>query len=271
MTTLSDPTGITSWASLRRPDQAAFIPYLTAGYPDRATSLAALRTAARFADILEVGVPFSDPVADGPVIQRASFDALAQGMSLRGTLDLIAEANLDRPVILFSYLNPLLRYGVDHLLADAAEAGVDGLLVTDLPAGADVAFEELVRRSDLDLIPLVAPTTPSRRVADIDTTASAFLYLIGRLGVTGSGSPPSAALEEMVGHVRAQARLPLAVGFGIASAGQVRAVAKVADGVVVGSALVEALGRGGVVALEALLADLGPACVRTVTAGASCV
>lgn len=264
---MSDPAVAAPWGALRRPGQAAFITYLTAGYPDRETSLAALRAAAGFADILEVGVPFSDPVADGPVIQRASFDALGQGMTLRGTLDLIAEANLDRPVVLFSYLNPLLRYGFDRLLSDAAEAGVAGLLVTDLPAGADAALESAVRSSDLDLIPLVAPTTPSRRVAEIDASASAFLYLIGRLGVTGVGTPPSAGLEEMVDRVRGQARLPLAVGFGIASPTQVHAVANVADGVVVGSALVEALGRGGVGALEALLADLGPACIRTVTAG----
>jgi len=133
---LSDRAVRARWASLQRPEQAALVAYLTAGYPDRATSLAALRLAARHADILEVGVPFSDPVADGPVIQRASFEALAGGMSLRGTLDLVAEANLDRPVVLFSYLNPLLRYGFDRLLADAAAVGIDGLLVTDLPAGA---------------------------------------------------------------------------------------------------------------------------------------
>ncbi|MEZ4412505.1 MAG: tryptophan synthase subunit alpha [Gemmatimonadales bacterium] len=257
------------WTALRRPEQAALVAYLTAGYPDRATSLAALRLAARHADILEVGVPFSDPVADGPVIQRASFDALAGGMSLRGTLDLIAEADLDCPVVLFSYLNPLLRYGFDRLLIDAATVGVDGLLVTDLPAGADPALEESVRGSDLDLIPLVAPTTSSPRVAEIDASATAFLYLIGRLGVTGTGTPPSAELEAIVRRVRANARRPLAVGFGIATPAQVRAVASCADGVVVGSALVDALGRGGVSALDALLTELTPACVRAAEAGAS--
>ena len=268
---MSDPTRRAAWSALQRADQSALIPYLTAGYPDRATSLAALRTAARYADVLEVGVPFSDPVADGPVIQRASFDALARGMTLRGTLDLVAEADVDCPVVLFSYLNPLLRYGFDRLLDDAAEAGVDGLLVTDLPAGVDPVLEEAVRQSALDLIPLVAPTTPAPRVAEIDARATAFLYLIGRLGVTGAGTPPDALLQATVTRVRAHARRPLAVGFGISTPDQVRSVGQWADGVVVGSALVAALGQGGVASLEALLAELAPACVRSATAGAPCV
>ncbi len=251
------------WDSLCRPDKSALIAYLTAGYPDRATSAGALRAASLGADILEVGVPFSDPVADGPVIQRASFDALAAGMSLRGTLDLIAESDVACPVVLFSYLNPLLRYGFERLLADAAEAGVDGLLVTDLPVGADPAIEALVAASPLDLIPLVSPTTAPARIVEIDARASSFLYLIGRLGVTGAGVPPDAGLPEMVARVRARSTRPLAVGFGISTPAQVGAVAQVADGVVVGSALVQALGRGGVPALEALLAELAPACART--------
>lgn len=264
-TTLSDPTAGTRWHALHQPEQAALVAYLTAGYPDRRTSLEALRAAAEHADILEVGVPFSDPVADGPVIQRASFEALAAGMTLRGTLDLIAEADVACPVVLFSYLNPLLRYGVERLVEDAAEAGVDGLLVTDLPAGVDPAIESLIHDSALDLIPLIAPTTPAARIERIDAEASAFLYLIGRLGVTGAGTPPGAELGGIVAKVRAHARRPLAVGFGIATPAQVRAVARLADGVVVGSALVDALGRGGVSALVTLLASLAPACTRRVT------
>lgn len=259
------------WSPLQRPGQAALIGYLTAGFPDRPTSLAALRAAGRSVDILEVGVPFSDPVADGPVIQRASFDALAAGMTLRGTLRLIEEAELSCPVVLFSYLNPLLRHGIEPLLADAASAGVQGLLVTDLPVGADPAIESLVARSDLDLIPLLAPTTPPARIGAIDARATAFLYLIGRLGVTGAGTPPDAALASVVARVREHARRPLAVGFGIATPAQVQRVARLADGVVVGSALVEALGTGGVPALENLLGTLAPACARPATVGASCV
>lgn len=267
---MSDPALRAPWAPLQRPGQAALIAYLTAGYPNRAASVAALRTAARYADVLEVGVPFSDPVADGPVIQRASFDALAAGMTLRGTLDLIAEAELSVPVILFSYLNPLLRYDLDRLLADAAHAGVDGVLITDLPAGADPAREAAVRRSPIDLIPLVAPTTPDARIAEIDAQATAFLYLIGRLGVTGAATAPGAELGGIVSRVRAHARRPVAVGFGISTAAQIRAVSRLADGVVVGSALVQALGAGGVEALEALLAELAPACVRA-GEGVACV
>jgi len=260
---LSEPALATAWEALRRPERSAFIAYLTAGFPDRKTSAAALRAAARHADVLEVGVPFSDPVADGPVIQRASFEALAAGMSLQGTLALIAESELTCPVVLFSYLNPLLRYGLDRLLEDASDAGVSGLLITDLPAGADPATEAAVAASPLDLIPLVAPTTPGPRIRGIDAGATAFLYLIGRLGVTGPGAPPPANLAEMVARTRAHAARPLAVGFGIATRRQVSAVAQVADGVVVGSALVQALGRGGVPALEEVLAELAPACARS--------
>ncbi|HEX5004552.1 MAG TPA: tryptophan synthase subunit alpha [Gemmatimonadales bacterium] len=260
-----------AWQALRRPGHAALVAYLTAGFPDRRTSLAALRSAARIADILEVGVPFSDPVADGPVIQRASFDALAAGMTLRGTLDLIAEAELTCPVVLFSYLNPLLRYGIERLTADAEAAGVEGLLVTDLPSGADPAIESTIRASRLDLIPLVAPTTPAARLETIDAEATGFLYLIGRLGVTGPSSTAGEGLPAVVGRVRARARRPIAVGFGIGTAAQVRAAARVADGVVVGSALVGALGTGGVGALEAVLAELAPACVQSGAMGAACV
>jgi tryptophan synthase alpha chain len=265
---LSEPTPCTPWAALRRPGRPALIAYLTAGYPDRATSLAALRVAARSADILEVGVPFSDPVADGPVIQRASFDALAHGMSLRGALSLIVEADLSCPVVLFSYLNPLLRYGIEPLLDDAAAAGVAGLLVTDLPSGGDPGIEAAVRRSPLDLIPLVAPTTPPARIRAIDARATAFLYLIGRLGVTGGAGAPGAGPAALVARVREHTARPLAVGFGIATPAQVREAARVADGVVVGSALVEALGQGGVPAFESLLSTLASACERPLAAGA---
>ena len=267
---MSEPHLAATWEAMRRPGRSALITYLTAGYPDRRTSLAALRTADRYADIIEVGVPFSDPVADGPVIQRASFQALAMGMTLRGTLDLIAEAELRRPVVLFSYLNPLLRRGVERLAVEAEAAGVDGLLVTDLPVGADPALEAILRAGRLDWIPLLAPTTSTARIAAIDAGASAFLYLIGRLGVTGQGSRGAQGVGAEVARVRASARRPIAVGFGIGTPEQVSAAARVADGVVVGSALVSALGAGGVGELEEVLARLAPACLHPDPEGAAC-
>jgi tryptophan synthase alpha chain len=254
---LSEPSPIAgAWAALRRRRRPALIPYLTAGYPDRARSLAALRAADQVADLIEVGVPFSDPLADGPVIQRSSFAALAGGMTLRGTLDLIAQAKFTRPVVLFSYLNPVLRYGVDRLLADAAAAGVAGLLLTDLPAGGDAGVEAHIAASGLDLIRLVAPTSTPERIHDALAGARGFVYLIGRLGVTGASAGPAADLAVSVARVRAATALPVAVGFGVSTPAQAREVARVADGVVVGSALVDALGRGGVPAVEALLGGL---------------
>ncbi|HSC59533.1 MAG TPA: tryptophan synthase subunit alpha [Gemmatimonadales bacterium] len=245
-----------AWDQLRRRHRTAFIPYLTAGYPDRTTSLAALRLAAAAGDILEVGVPFSDPLADGPIIQRSSFEALAGGMTLAGTLDLVSRLDAGRPVVLFSYLNPVLRYGVERLLADAAAAGVSGLLLTDLPAGGDAAVEAAVAASSLDLIRLVAPTSSEARIREAVAGARGFIYLIGRLGVTGTSAAPAADLSASVARVRAATSLPVAVGFGVATAQQAGVVARAADGVVVGSALVEALGQQGVAGLERLLGEL---------------
>ncbi|MGB7211461.1 MAG: tryptophan synthase subunit alpha [Gemmatimonadales bacterium] len=254
---MSDAVALTAtWERLRHRRQAALIPYLTAGYPDRTTSLDALRLAATIGDIVEVGVPFSDPLADGPVIQRSSFVALEQGMTLAGTLELIARLGSPTPVVLFSYLNPVLRYGVDRLLVDAAAAGVSALLLTDLPAGADPAIERSVARSPLDLIRLIAPTSTAARVAEVVTGARGFIYLIGRLGVTGTSRAPDTDLASAVAQIRAATALPVAVGFGVSTPAHARAVAAVADGVVVGSALVDALGADGIRGLERILGAL---------------
>ena len=255
-TTSSESRLARAWAALARERRTALIPYLTAGHPDRARSLEAIRRAAEHAEILEVGVPFSDPLADGPTIQRSSFEALEHGMTLAGTLDLIAEARIDRPVVVFSYLNPVLRYGVDEFLRDAAGLGVAGLRLTDLPAGSDPALEDKVRHSPLDLIRLVAPTTTGARLAEVVADAAGFLYLVARLGVTGASRELATGLEGYVARVRAASPLPLAVGFGISTPAQARAVAHLADGVVVGSALVDCLGRDGPAAAGRLLGEL---------------
>jgi tryptophan synthase alpha chain len=238
---------------LRARGRTALIPYLTAGYPDLRTSEDALRAADEIADVLEVGVPFSDPLADGPTIQRSTFQALKQGMTLAGTLDLIARCRLRRPVVVFSYLNPILRYGLDRFLRDAGDLGVAGLLLTDLPAGSDAAVEEAVRESPLDLI---APTTRPERLRAAVDGAEGFVYLVARLGVTGASNALAADLAASIGRVREATTLPVAVGFGISSAEQAAAVGRLADGVVVGSALVDVLGTGGVPAARRFLGEL---------------
>jgi tryptophan synthase alpha chain len=232
------------------------VPYFTAGHPDPGASLEALRRAEEHADILEVGVAFSDPLADGPVIQRSTFDALAQGMTLPRTLELIADARLTRPVVVFSYLNPVRRYGLERFLRDAAELRVAGLLLTDLPAGSDPEVDEMVRRSPLDLIRLVAPTTTGARLTEVVREAQGFLYLVARLGVTGASRELASGLADYIRRVRNASPLPLAVGFGISTPDQAGAVARLADGVVVGSALVETLGKDGPLAAGRMLADL---------------
>jgi tryptophan synthase alpha chain len=242
---LSDHGTAPRWAQLRRAGRTALIPYLTAGYPTPAASLAALRMVAEAgADLIELGVPFSDPVADGPVIQRASEAALRDGMTVGGALELVRQAALDVPVVLFGYLNPLLAYGVPRFLDDATAAGVAGVLLTDLPAGEDPELERLVGASGLDLIPLVALTTTEERARRVLRRATGFVYVVARLGVTGSITTLSTALDAAVRRFRRATELPLAIGFGIASGPQAAAAAALGDGIVVGSALVERLGQG---------------------------
>jgi len=253
---LSESILARAFEALRARGRIALIPYLTAGYPDLRTSEDALRAADEIADVLEVGVPFSDPLADGPTIQRSTFQALKQGMTLAGTLDLIARCRLRRPVVVFSYLNPILRYGLDRFLRDAGDLGVAGLLLTDLPAGSDAAVEEAVRESPLDLIRLIAPTTRPERLRVAVDGAEGFVYLVARLGVTGASNALAADLAASIGRVREATTLPVAVGFGISSAEQATAVGRLADGVVVGSALVDVLGTGGVPAARRFLGEL---------------
>ncbi|HET7599739.1 MAG TPA: tryptophan synthase subunit alpha [Gemmatimonadales bacterium] len=245
-----------AWARLRAEGRPALIPYLTAGYPSPEASLDALRAAAEVSDLIEVGVPFSDPLADGPTIQRSTFEALRAGMTLPRTLELIQRASLDRPVVVFSYLNPILRYGLERFLRDADALGVAGLILTDLPAGSDAGVEAAVHASPLDLVRLVAPTTRPERLRQAVGDAEGFVYLVARLGVTGASTALAADLPGSVARLRAATPLPIAVGFGISTPAQARAVAVLADGVVVGSALVDVLGRDGVAAAAAFLRGL---------------
>jgi tryptophan synthase alpha chain len=253
---LSESRLAPAWAALKARDRTALIPYLTAGYPTAEASLAALRAADAVADIVEVGVPFSDPLADGPTIQRSTFDALRQGMTLRGTLALIERAALTRPVVVFSYLNPILRYGLDRFLQDADALGVAAVLLTDLPAGSDPGVESAIQQSPLDLVRLIAPTTRPARLAAAVAGAQGFIYLVARLGVTGATGSLAEGLAESIARVRSATPLPVAVGFGISTPAQAQTLAGQADGVVVGSALVEILGTRGVEAAGEFLRAL---------------
>ena len=231
------------FAALRAAGRKALVPYVTAGHPDPERSVALLQGLADAgADVIEVGVPFSDPLADGPVIQASSQAALAHGVTFDTVLDLVNRARVAPPVVLFSYLNPLLAAGPDAL-ARAADAGAHGVLVTDLPVGADPERERWFGEGPLAFIRLVAPTTPAARMREIATHGSGFVYLISRLGVTGMRADLPVELPDTVQRLRGVTALPICVGFGVTGPEQARAVARLADGVVVGSAIVRAAGE----------------------------
>jgi tryptophan synthase alpha chain len=229
--------------ALRAQGRRALVCYATAGHPDPDRSVAlwqGLESAG--ADVLEVGVPFSDPMADGPVIQASSQAALGHGVTLDKTLDLVARASLGIPVVLFSYLNPILAAGPD-VLSRAADAGVHGLLVTDLPVGSDPEREAWLGGGPLDFVRLVAPTTPKARMAEIARHGRGFVYLISRLGVTGVSDTLPSDLPQTIAQLRSVCTLPICVGFGVSRPEHARALGAHADGIVVGSAIVRAAGR----------------------------
>lgn len=230
------------FAALRAEGRKALVCYVTAGHPNPERCIALMRgLAAAGADVIEVGVPFSDPLADGPVIQRSSQVALEHGMTLLRTLDLVREAAVSVPIVLFSYLNPVIAAGADALQR-ARDAGVDGVLVTDLPVGADPVREPWLGASGLDFVRLVAPTTPLPRMEEISRHGGGFVYLVSRLGVTGERAALPDDLPATVARLRAATSLPLCIGFGISTPEQARVAAQLGDGVVVGSAIVRAAG-----------------------------
>jgi len=237
-----------AFARLRREGRKGLVVYLTAGDPDGPSSLAYLRAAAEAgADLLEVGVPFSDPMADGPTIQAASRRALAGGMTVEGTLELVErlQERTEVPVVLFGYYNPFLRRGLERLCREAKRAGVDGLLVVDLPLEEFGEAVPAARRHGLDWIPLAAPTSGPDRIRRASEAGSGFLYLISVTGITGARRALPADLSRCARQARAVSRLPVAVGFGISSPEMARAAARHADAAVVGSACVELVARGG--------------------------
>jgi tryptophan synthase alpha chain len=233
-----------AFGELRRSGRKGFIPFVSAGDPDMGTSLEIVKALARSgATVIELGVPFSDPMADGPTIQRSSQRSLAAGTDLGKIVDMVKEfrRESDVPIVLFSYLNPLLRFGFDKLCTAARETGIDGILVTDVVGGEAKEIGSQLRNNGVDLISLIAPTTTDERLAEITSTASGFVYAVSRAGVTGARSEMTSDAERLVARARRFTNLPIAVGFGISTAEQVRSVWEYADAAVIGSAIVSVI------------------------------
>ncbi len=235
--------------ALRAAGRKALIPYITAGDPDPSLTVALLRALVESgADILELGVPFSDPMADGPVNQRSSERALAKGVSLASVLGMVREfRTLDRdtPVVLMGYANPIEAMGIEKFVSDAAAAGVDGVLVVDYPPEESTRLAELSRRHGIDPIFMLAPTSTDRRIEEVARVGSGYLYYVSLKGVTGAGSLDLAEVAARIPRIRAATRLPIGVGFGIRDAESARVIARSADAVVIGSRIIQEIEAAG--------------------------
>jgi len=233
------------FASLKREGRAALVAFVTAGDPDPATSLAILKAApGAGADVVELGMPFTDPMADGPAVQASSLRALKAGQTLRKTLDLVRAFRAgddDTPIVLMGYYNPIYIYGVDRFLADAVSAGVDGLIVVDLPPEEDDELCVPALTAGLNFVRLTTPTTDDKRLPAVLANTSGFVYYVSITGITGAATPEFGRVAQAVARIKRHTDLPIAVGFGVKNAEHARAIAQGADGVVVGSALVEAV------------------------------
>jgi tryptophan synthase alpha chain len=225
--------------------RATLVTFITAGDPDPVTSLALVKALpAAGADVIELGMPFSDPMADGPAIQWASMRALAAGMTLRGTLALVTEfrkENAETPIVLMGYYNPIYIYGVEKFLVDAVKAGVDGLIVVDLPPEEDAELCLPAMKAGLNFIRLATPTTDDKRLPAVLANSSGFVYYVSINGITGTATPDFGQVSDAVARIKRHTNLPVAVGFGVKAPEHAAAIAGGADGVVVGSALVEAI------------------------------
>ncbi|HCN32989.1 MAG TPA: tryptophan synthase subunit alpha [Rhodobiaceae bacterium] len=234
-----------TFKKLGESNSKAFVAFVSAGDPDPVTSLKimhGLPTAG--ADIIELGMPFTDPMADGPSIQASSQRALKAGMTLKGTLDMVRQFRTDNdetPIVLMGYYNPVYIYGVDAFIHDAKQAGVDGLIIVDLPPEEDEELCIPALNAGLNFIRLATPTTDDARLPEVLANTSGFVYYVSITGITGSASPERNVVEEAVARVKRHTDLPVAVGFGIRTAEQAEAIASVADGAVVGSALVDVI------------------------------
>ncbi len=236
------------FAQLKQQGRPGLIPFITAGDPDLTTSVELVRTlAAAGADVVELGFPFSDPSADGPTIQASSERALAAGTSLAGVLQLVAEVRKDCqvPIVLMGYFNPVYRYGVERFARDAAASGVDGLLLVDLPPEESDEVLPSLQQAGIDMINLLAPTTPPARMKYLAELGSGYLYYVSMTGVTGSRRLEPEEIRQAVTEVRSLSPIPVGVGFGITTPEDAASVGSYADAVVVGSALVKVIAEHG--------------------------
>jgi tryptophan synthase alpha chain len=233
------------FAALTREGRAGLVTFITAGDPDYETSLAILNGLPQAgADIIELGMPFSDPMADGPAIQAASQRALKAGQTMEKTLAMVRAFRAHdqaTPIVLMGYYNPIYVYPADRFVADAAAAGVDGLIVVDMPPEEDAELRPAAKEAGLDFIRLATPTTDARRLPAVLANSSGFVYYVSIAGVTGTAAPDLSEVKAQVGRIKADTSLPVAVGFGVKTEAQVSAIGSIADGVVVGSALVASI------------------------------
>ena len=231
------------FAKLKAEGRAALVTFTMAGDPDTATSLEVIKALPKAgADMIEIGMPFTDPMADGPAIQAAGVRALAAGQTLAKTIQMVRDfrkGDDDTPIVLMGYYNPIYIYGVDKFLTDAKSAGVDGLIVVDLPPEEDDELCIPALKSGLNFIRLATPTTDDKRLPAVLNNTSGFVYYVSITGITGSAAPDPSKVSAAVGRIKRHTKLPVAVGFGVRDAASARAIAEGADGVVVGSALVE--------------------------------
>ncbi|MFJ4588471.1 tryptophan synthase subunit alpha [Pseudomonas moraviensis] len=231
------------FADLKQQNRAALVTFVTAGDPDYDTSLAILKgLPAAGADVIELGMPFTDPMADGPAIQLANIRALAAKQNLAKTLQMVREfrqGNSDTPLVLMGYFNPIHKFGVERFIAEAKEAGVDGLIVVDMPPEHNQELCDPAQAAGLDFIRLTTPTTDDARLPRVLNGSSGFVYYVSVAGVTGAGAATLEHVEEAVARLRRHTDLPISIGFGIRTPEQAAAIARLADGVVVGSALID--------------------------------
>lgn len=231
-------------SAFARTGRPALMPYFTLGYPDRATSLAVVEAIAPYSDLLELGVPFSDPLADGPTIQHSTQTALAQGVTSRACLEMVRQLRqrgVAPPITLLGYYNPILAYGEVAYARDAAAAGVDGLIVPDLPPEEADSLAAAAADAGIALIYFLAPTSSPDRIQTVLARAHGFIYMVSVTGVTGARAQVAANLEQFVRRLRAQTDVPIAVGFGVSTPAQAGQIGQFADGVIVGSALIDAV------------------------------
>jgi len=253
-----------AFAGAKADNRAAFVPYLTAGFPDEENFVSHALNLLEVADVLEVGLPYSDPLGDGPTIQKSSEKVLEQGMTTAKTFDLIKKvrAQTEKPLVVMTYYNPIYCYktGERGFLEDLKEAGADGVILPDLPPDEADTLIPLARELDVDTVFLVAPTSTDKRLEIVTEACRGFIYAVSVTGVTGARTQLPTDVPSLVNRTKALSNLPVAVGFGVSGRDTARPVAEVADGVVVGSALIRAIGGGGDVG--ALAKEIAEACKR---------